>query len=62
VFESIGYLHVDNQIKNKLDEKRKKISLWDMILRSKNINFITLKKKNMMICRDVEFDEEKACD
>jgi hypothetical protein len=33
-----------------------------MIISPNNISFITLIKKNVMICRDVEFDEEEACD
>jgi len=61
VFESIGYLHVDNQIKNKLDEKRKNIFVGHD-LKIKEYKLYNFNKKNMMICRDVEFDEEKACD
>jgi hypothetical protein len=45
VFESISYLYVDNQIRNKLDDKKKKIPFWDMIISPKNISFITLIKK-----------------
>jgi len=46
----------------KLENKRKKMILWVMIKKSKGYKFYNLNEGNMVISRDVEFDEERAWD
>jgi hypothetical protein len=60
VFESIDYMHIDDQVMTKLENKRKKNDIMGYDKKSKGYKFYNLNEGNMVISRDVEFDEERA--
>jgi hypothetical protein len=45
VFGSIGYVHVDDQVRTKLNDKSKKCSLWAMKKSLNDTSFTTLIKE-----------------
>jgi predicted acetyltransferase len=53
-------MHIDDQVMTKLENKRKKNDIMGYDKKSKGYKFYNLNEENMVISRDVEFDEERA--
>jgi len=62
VFESIGYVHVDEQVKTKLDDKSKRMIFMGYDQKSKGYKLYNPNEGKMVISRDVEFNEKGAWD
>jgi len=62
VFGSIGYVHVDDQVRTKLDDKSKKMIFMGYDQKSKGYKLYNPNEGKMVISRDVEFNEEGAWD
>ena len=62
VFGSIDYVHVDDQVRTKLDEKIKKMMFVSYDQKSKGYKLYNPNEGNMVITRDVEFNKELAWD
>jgi len=62
VFGSIGYVHVDDQVRTKLDDKSKKMIFVGYDKKSKGYKLYNPNKGKMVISRDVEFNEEGTWD
>ena len=62
VFGSIDYVHVDDQVRTKLDEKIKKMMFVSYDQKSKEYKLYNPNEENMVISRDVEFNKELAWD
>ena len=60
VFGSIDYVHVDDQVRTKLDEKIKKMMFVSYDQKSKEYKLYNPNEENMVISRDVEFNKELA--
>ena len=58
VFRSIGYVLVDNQVRTKLDDKCKRMIFMGYDQKSKEYKLYNPNEGNMVISRDVEFNEE----
>jgi hypothetical protein len=61
VFGSIGYVHIDYQVRTKLDDKSKKMIFVGYDQKSKEYKLYSPNKGNMVISRDVKFNENGAC-
>ena len=61
-FETFVYVHVDDQVRTKLDDKRKKMIFMGYDQKSKWYTLYNLNEGKMVICRDVEFNEDGVCD
>ena len=55
-------MHVDNQVKTKLDYKSKKMIFVGYDQNSKGYKLYNPNERKMMISRDVEFNEDEAWD
>jgi len=62
VFCSISYVHVDDQVRTKLDDKSKKMIFVGYDQKSKGYKLYNPNEGNMLISRDVKFNEEGAWD
>jgi len=62
VFGSIDYVHVDDQVRTKLNDKIKKIIFVSYDQKSKGYKLYNPNEENMVISRDVEFNKELAWD
>jgi hypothetical protein len=60
VFGSIDHVHVDDQVRTKLDEKIKKMMFVSYDQKSKEYKLYNPNEENMVISRDVEFNKELA--
>jgi len=57
---SIDYVHIDDQVRAKLDEKNKKMIFVGYDQKSKGYKLYNPNEGKMMISRDVEFNKERA--
>jgi hypothetical protein len=62
VFGSIDYVHVDDQVRTKLNDKIKKMIFVSYDQKSKGYKLYNPNEENMVISRDVEFNKELAWD
>jgi len=62
VFGSIGYVHVDDQVRTKLDDKSKMMIFVGYDQKSKGYKFYNPIEGKMVISGEVEFNEEGAWD
>jgi len=62
VFGSIDYVHVDDQVRIKLNDKIKKMIFVSYDQKSKGYKLYNPNEENMVISRDVEFNKELAWD
>jgi hypothetical protein len=60
VFGSIDYVHADDQIRTKLDDKSKKMIFMGYDQKSKGYKLYNPNKGKTMISRNVKFDEERV--
>jgi hypothetical protein len=60
VFGSIDYVHVDDQVRTKLDDKSKKMIFMGYDQKSKGYKLYNPNKGKTMISRNVKFDEERV--
>jgi hypothetical protein len=60
IFRSIGYVHVDDQVRTKLDDKSKTMIFVGYDQKSKGYKLYNHNEGNMVINKDVEFKEEEA--
>jgi hypothetical protein len=60
IFRSIGYVHVDDQVRTKLDDKSKTMIFVGYDQKSKGYKLYNPNEGNMVINKDVEFKEEGA--
>jgi hypothetical protein len=58
IFGNIDYMHVDDQVRTKLDDLRKVMIFVGYDQKSKRYKLYNPNEGNMMINKDVEFDEE----
>jgi hypothetical protein len=54
-------VHIDDQVRTKLDDKRKGIIFVGYDQKSKKYKLYNLNEEKIVITRDVEFDEIGAC-
>jgi len=59
---SVSYLHVDDQVRTKLDGKSKMMIFVGYNQKSKGYKLYNPNEEKMVINRDVEFNEEGAWD
>jgi hypothetical protein len=57
VYEGIDYMRVDDQVRNKLDDKRKKMIFMSYDQKFKGYNLYNPNKRKMVISKDAEFNE-----
>lgn len=57
IFGSVAYAHIPKQFRKKLDDKAKKLVLVGYQDESSNYRLYDLKKKSIVVSRDVVFDE-----
>ena len=62
MFGSIDYVHADDQIRTKLDDKSKKMIFMGYDQKSKGYKLYNPNKGKTMISRNVKFDEERVWD
>jgi hypothetical protein len=62
VFVIIGYIHVDDQVRIKLDDKRKNMIFVGYDQKSKRYKLYNPNEGKTVIRRDIEFDEQGVWD
>lgn len=60
VFGSTAYMHIPKQFRKKLDDKAKKVVLVGYQDESSNYRLYDLKKRSIVVSRDVVFNESRA--